>query len=283
MGRRPFAAVLALALLVAACGSSATPSPVSSAAAPSGVASPEAAASFAAAPLTVFGAASLKNALGALKTAWEAKYPGSTLTISTDSSAALETQIEQGAPADVFMSADTTNPKKLVDKGLAAGAAVNFAGNLLTVITPAAKPVITDPKDLAKPGTKVIAAGDDVPITKYANMLVQNLAKESGYPSNFATAYAANIVSKETNVSGIVTKVGTGEGDGGIVYVTDAKASKDVTAVPVPADANVPATYAGVVVKASKAAPTAQGFLDWVAGPEGQAILATFGFLPPSG
>ena len=67
--------------------------------------------------LTIYGAASLKGALDKVKTAYEAANPGTTLTISTDSSSALETQIEQGAPADVFLSADTTNPKKLVDKG----------------------------------------------------------------------------------------------------------------------------------------------------------------------
>ena len=88
----------------------------------------------------MFGAASLKGALDKMKTAWEAANPGSTLTISTDSSSALETQIEQGAPADVFLSADTTNPKKLIDKGLADGAAVDFAGNILTVIVPTANP-----------------------------------------------------------------------------------------------------------------------------------------------
>ena len=75
----------------------------------------------AAVDLTIFGAASLKGALDKAKAAYEAANPGTTLTISTDSSSALETQIEQGAPADVFLSADTTNPKKLVDKGLAAG------------------------------------------------------------------------------------------------------------------------------------------------------------------
>src|SRR6266516_943402 len=79
------------------------------------------------AALTIYGAASLKWVLEAAKTAYEAANPGTTLTISTDSSATLETQIEQGAPADVFLSADSTNPKKLLDKGLADGAAVTFA------------------------------------------------------------------------------------------------------------------------------------------------------------
>jgi molybdate transport system substrate-binding protein len=235
------------------------------------------------AALTIYGAASLQGVLAKVKTAYETANPGTTLTISTDSSATLETQIEQGAPADVFLSADTTNPKKLVDKGLAAGAAVTFAGNKLTVIVPTTNPAaIKTPADLAKTGVKVIAAGDAVPITKYATQLVTNLASEAGYPADFAAKYAANIASKEDNVKAIVAKIELGEGDAGIVYVTDAKASTKVTTIDVPATANVPATYAGVVVKASRNAAAAQAFLTWFAGPGGQAILSTFGFLPPS-
>ena len=233
--------------------------------------------------LTIYGAASLKGALEEAKAAYETANPGTTVTLSTDSSSALETQIEQGAPADVFLSADTTNPQKLVDAGLAEGAAVPFAGNELTIIVPTANPAgITTPADLAKSGVKVIAAGDEVPITKYATQLVENLAKEAGYPADFAATYTANIASKEDNVKAVVAKIELGEGDAGIVYVTDAKASTKVTTVDVPDAANVPATYAGVVVKASRNAAAAKAFLDWFAGPDGQAILSTFGFLPPS-
>jgi len=128
---------------------------------------------------------------------------------------------------------------------------------------------------------KVIAAGDDVPITKYASQLVANLAKEAGYPPDFAARYTANIASKEDNVKAIVAKIELGEGDAGIVYVTDAKASTKVMTVDVPATANVPATYAGVVVKASKDASAARAFLTWFAGTHGQAILNSFGFLSP--
>jgi molybdate transport system substrate-binding protein len=233
--------------------------------------------------LTIYGAASLKGVLDKVKTAYETANPGTTLTISTDSSATLETQIEQGAPADVFLSADTTNPKKLLDKGLAAGAAVTFAGNKLNVIVPTTNAAaIKTPADLAKTGVKVIAAGDAVPITKYATQLVANLAKEAGYPADFAAKYTANIASKEDNVKAIVAKIELGEGDAAIVYVTDAKASTKVTTVDVPETANVPATYAGVGVKASKNAGAAQAFLTWFAGSDGQAILSSFGFLPPS-
>jgi molybdate transport system substrate-binding protein len=287
MTSRPAAIVAVLLVVLAACssgGASPTartaPSTSPTAAAAS---APSAAPTAPPAALTVFGAASLKGVLDKVETTYEAANPGTTLTISTDSSAALEAQIEQGAPADVFLSADTTNPKKLVDKGLAEGAAVTFAGNKLTVIVPTANPAgIKTPADLAKTGVKVIAAGDAVPITKYATQLVANLAKESGYPADFAAKYTSNVASHEDDVKAIVAKIELGEGDAGIVYATDAKASTKVTTVDVPDTANVPATYAGVAVKASKNAAAAQAFLTWFAGLDGQAILGTFGFLPPS-
>jgi molybdate transport system substrate-binding protein len=217
-----------------------------------------------------------------VKPAYEAAFPGTTLTISTDASSALETKIEQGAPADIFLSADTTNPQKLVDKGLTFGQATNVAKNKLTVIAPKDNPAkIQTPKDLANPGVKIIAAGDAVPITKYAAQLVANLAKQPGYPANYVAAYDANIASKEDNVSGIVTKVATGNGDAGVVYVTDATGKATLTTIDVPADANVIATYAGVVVKTSPNPDAAAQFISWFAGPGGQAILSGFGFLPP--
>ncbi len=278
MIRRSFVALVA-AITVAACGSGA-PSPTAPAATQAATKAPETAAPVS---LTILGAASLKGVLDRVKTAYEAATPGLTLTISTDSSSALETKIEQGAPADVFLSADTKNPDKLVTGGFASGAPVVFAGNVLTIIVPSDNPAkIASPVDLAKAGIKVIAAGDEVPITKYALQFVANLAKEPGYPAGFAAAYAANVVSKEENVKAVVGKIELGEGDAAIVYVTDAKASTKVATISVPPAANVPATYAGVVVKASANAAAAQAFLTWFAGPDGQAILAGFGFLPPS-
>jgi molybdate transport system substrate-binding protein len=279
--RRWLGMAAVVATLAACSGSGASPTSPS---APSAAATSAAPASgVAAADLEIYGAASLKAVLANVKEAYEAANPGTTLTLSTDSSSALETKIEQGAPADVFLSADTTNPKKLVDGGFASGDVMSFAGNHLVVITPTDNPAgITSPKDLAKPGLKIIAADDKVPITKYATQLVENLAKEAGYPADFVTAYANNIASKEENVAGVVNKVGLGEGDAGIVYVTDARASDKVAPVEVPDSANVPATYGGVVVKASSDQAAATAFLDWLAGTDGQAILASFGFTAPS-
>lgn len=275
MTRRLVLLAAVVALVAGACSGGASPS------APTG---PSAVPTHGpAATLSIYAAASLKAALTKVKTAYETADPGTTLAVSTDSSSALETKIEQGAPVDVFLSADTTNPQKLVDKGLASGSVVSFARNLLTVIVPAGNPAgIQRPADLARSGVKVIAAGDAVPITKYARLLVANLALEDGAPPDFAARYAANVVSKEDNVAAVVAKIELGEGDAAIVYVTDAKASSRVTSVPVPAFANLPATYGGVVVKASAHVTAAAAFLAWLAGPEGRAILASLGFLAPS-
>lgn len=255
--------VLAIALALAGCSSGAA------ATSPSGGA------------LTIFGAASLKGVLEKAKSAYETAVPGARLAISTDSSATLETQIEQGAPADVFLAADTRTPQMLIDGGFVAGGLVPFATNELAIVVPADNPArIRSPADLARAGIKVIAAGDAVPISAYAAQLVQHLAGDAGYPAGFAAAYRANVVSMEDNVRAVISKIELGEGDAGIVYATDARASGKVATVEIPASANVRVTYAGVVVRDSKDQAAATAFLDWLAGSEGQAILGGFGFLP---
>ena len=191
-------------------------------------------------------------------------------------------QIEQGAPGDVFLSADQKNPSALVDAGLADGDVTDFAGNALVIIVPSDNPArLTGPIHLARPGLKVVAAGDDVPISGYARQLVTKLAGLPGYPADFAAAYAANVVSKEDNVKAVVTKIELGEGDAAIVYRTDALASSNVQAIELPDKASVSATYAGVVLKASKHLAAGHAFLEWLTGSEGAAILARFGFVAP--
>jgi molybdate transport system substrate-binding protein len=246
-------------------------------------ASPPAASHPAASPraanLTIFAAASLKAAMGRAVTAYQVANPGTSITVSTDASSALEAQIELGAQADLFLSADTANPQRLVGAGLA-GPMTAFATNRLTVIVPKGNPAaIRSPLDLIRPGVKVIAAGDAVPITRYANELVANLSQQPGYPTTFATTYQARIASQEDNVAAVVAKIELGEGDAAIVYATDAKASGKVDAVAVPDPANVVATYGGVVLQRSPNQAAAAAFLAWLAGPGGQAVLAGFGFL----
>jgi molybdate transport system substrate-binding protein len=276
---RPLAGLAAAVFLVACSGSASTFSGSTSAPAPGATAVPS--GDQAQVELTVFAAASLKTAFTKLGAAFEAAHPGVTVVFSFDASSTLRTQIEQGAPADVFASADEQNPAALVGAGLAIGPPTPFAANALTIIVPVDNPAqIATPADLARPGVKVVAAGAAVPITKYADQLLANLAAQPGYPAAFVTAVTANVVSREDNVKGIVTKIDLGEGDAGIVYVTDAKASAKVQTIPLPEAANVRATYDAVVVRASAQPVQAADFLALLRSPDGQAILAEFGFLP---
>ncbi|HET7703048.1 MAG TPA: molybdate ABC transporter substrate-binding protein, partial [Candidatus Limnocylindrales bacterium] len=185
--------------------------------------------------LTVYAAASLTGALRELEPAWTGGHPDIPLSIATDSSAALGTQIEQGATADVFLSADLANPMKLADAGLADGAVITFAGNRLAIVTPASNPArVAIPADLARPGVKIIAAGDNVPISTYAAAVIGKLSGLDGYPPDFAASYAANVVTREVNVAAVLAKIELGEGDAAIVYETDAAGSSRVDTIPVP-------------------------------------------------
>jgi molybdate transport system substrate-binding protein len=231
--------------------------------------------------LTIYAAASLRGAVADAASRYEAIAGNVDLAVATDSSATLATQITEGAPADVFLSADVRNAQRLVDAGFADGDLIAFARNELAIITPADDPGgVATPADLAKAGLRIIAAGDEVPITAYAAQLLENLAGLDGYPVDFAAAYAANVVSKEDNVAAIVAKIELVEGDAAIVYATDAVSVDAIATVDIPSEANVRATYAGIVVGGSEDPGIAHAFLDWLASPDGHAILSTYGFLP---
>jgi molybdate transport system substrate-binding protein len=120
-----------------------------------------------------------------------------------------------------------------------------------------------------------------VPITAYAAKLVTNLAREPGYPADFAVRYEGNVVSREDNVGGVLAKVALGEADAGIVYATDARSSPQVRAIAIPAGSSVVATYAGTVILSSPHSAEAAAFLAWLAGSGGRAALEPLGFLAP--
>jgi molybdate transport system substrate-binding protein len=244
---------------------------------------PGAASAAPAGELTVFAAASLTKPFGDLEGAWSLAHPDTALVFSFDASSALRTQIEQGAPADVLASADAKNPQALVDECLAAGPVTAFATNHLVIIVPRGNPAgIRSAADLAMPGVKVVAAGPDVPITTYAMQLLEDLATLSGYPADFVAAYEGNIVSAEDNVKAVLAKIELGEGDAAIVYVTDAASSTRVDTIAVPDEANVLATYGAVTIADSSRPEPAAAFLEFLTSPDAQAILARYGFLPPS-
>jgi molybdate transport system substrate-binding protein len=232
--------------------------------------------------ITVLAASSLQAAFTAAARLYEGSHPDTTLTFGFDASSALGTKIEQGAPADLFASADLINAQKLVQDGFAIGPVQPFAGNRLAIVVPGDNPAqIESPLDLARPGVRLVAAGEDVPISVYATQLISALARQPGYPPGFATKVAANVASREDNVAAVVAKVALGEGDAGIVYQTDAVASSNLKEIPLPAGANVSVSYAAVVVKGSSHPDAARAFLAWLSGSDGRAVLARFGFVAP--
>jgi molybdate transport system substrate-binding protein len=190
------------------------------------------------------------------------------VTFNFAGSQALATQIQQGAPADVFASADVANMDKVADL---VATPQNFASNLLQIVVERGNPRgIGGLDDLAGPDLKVVLAAEDVPAGRYARQVLDQ-AGASVTP-----------VSLEDNVKAVVTKVSLGEADAGIVYVTDVTAGGDkIQGVDIPADQNVAATYPIATVKASKAQDQAQAFVDLVRSAEGQQVLETYGFRPP--
>ncbi len=146
-----------------------------------------------------------------------------------------------------------------------------FATNLLTIIVPPGNPKgITGVADLAKPDLKVVLCAAEVPCGKYAQQILTT------------AGVAVTPVSLEQNVKGVVTKVTADEADAGIVYVTDVIAAGDAAAgVDIPADINVVAEYPIASVKASTNSEVDQAFIDFLTGPDGQAIMAKYGFGSP--
>jgi molybdate transport system substrate-binding protein len=168
-----------------------------------------------------------------------------------------------------------------VDACLAPGPVTPFAGNSLTLVVPAGNPAgVESALDLARPGLRYVAAGPDVPVTRYATQVIERMATVEGSPTDFVSAVTANTISEEDNVRAVLAKIELGEGDAAIVYATDAASSDGVETLALPAQADVPATYAAVAVAGGPQPALGAAFLEFLAGPGAQAVLASFGFLP---
>ena len=228
-------------------------------------------------PLRVFAAVSLKEAFGEIAAAFEKAHPGTPLEISFAGSQVLRTQIEHGAPADVFASADFVQADALRQAGTITRYDV-FARNTLVVAVPAKEPKVHDVRDLAKPGLKVVVAGPAVPAGLYTLQVLARLAGSGHYGDDYRSRVQANIVSEEPNVRLVLSKVALGEADAGLVYETDVLTAPAVKAVAIPEELNVSAEYPIAVVERSRAAARARAFVGFVLGDEGQALLRKHGF-----
>ena len=232
--------------------------------------------------LTVFAAASLSDAFEAIEQELEAKTPNLSITYNFGGSQALVTQLEEGAQADVFASANIALMEAAIEADLVTGAAAPFVLNRLAIVTPADNPAdIGAPADLGKEGILLVLAQSEVPAGRYARESVCLMASDSTtYGSGFVERVAANVVSEEEDVRDVLAKVALGEADAGIVYVSDAVAAGDqIDVIDIPDAVNVVATYP-IAVLAQGDQALGSAFIAYLLSAEGQALLERFGFQP---
>ena len=226
----------------------------------------------AAAPkIIIFAAASLTKSFTEIGKRFTADNPGSEIEFSFAGSSDLVTQLTQGAPADVFASADIKNMTRAAAAGLLAGDPVNFASNTLTIAVAPGNPMrISSLKDLAREDVSVVVCAPAVPCGSATQKVEQ------------AAGVRLNPVSEETSVTDVLNKVVTGQSDAGLVYVTDVRGAGDkVTGVGLPEAAGAVNTYPIAVLHQSAHADLARKFVDLVIGESGRRILDAAGFATP--
>jgi molybdate transport system substrate-binding protein len=216
----------------------------------------------------VFAAASLKNTFTEIGEQFKVENPGAAIEFNFAGSSDLVTQLTQGATADVFASADTTNMDKAADAGLLAAGPVNFASNTLAIaVAPGNPKNVTAFADLNRPGVSVVICAPQVPCGSATKRIED------------ATGAGLNPVSEESSVTDVLNKVTSGQADAGLVYVTDALAAGDaVTTVTFAEAAGVVNTYPVAVLKNAPEPDLARKFVDLVTGEAGRMILGQAGF-----
>ena len=259
-----FAAIVVVALALAACSSSKTSTSTTGTTGGGGLSG----------SITVSAAASLTGTFTDLGKSFEQAHAGTTVHFNFGSSAALVTQIQQGGGADVFASASSKTMDDLVSSGNVQGQPTVFAKNKLEIVVKPGNPLgITSLTDLTKAKTVALCASD-APCGAAADKAL----------AQAKVTLPASQVTRGADVKATLAEVTTGDADAAVVYVTDAKTvtSSQGAAVPIPAAQQVIATYEIAEVKGSKDSELDQAWIAYVTGPEGQAVLAKAGFLPPS-
>lgn len=229
--------------------------------------------------LTVFAAASLIDAFEEIGAQFEAENPEVEVIFNFAGSSALATQMLEGAPVDVFASANQAQMQGLQNAGLLIDEPRTFVKNRLVLIVPSDNPAnIQGLRDLANEGVKLVLAAPGVPVREYTDALFNRLVADAGYGEAYRAAVIGNIASEEDNVRQVAAKVALGEADAGIVYRSDVTPdlSASVIALPIPDALNTIATYPIAQVSVQPAADT---FIDYVLSENGQAILVKWGFI----
>ena len=231
--------------------------------------------------LTVLAASSLTDAFGALAMDFEEQNPGVTVKQSFESSSTLLTQIQQGAPADVFASAAEEEMDTAVDDGLVAGEPQVFVRNREVVMVPSDNPAnIQSLEDVANPGVKLVLAEEGVPAADYALEILGKANQE--YGSDFEQRVLDNVVSREADVRASVNRVVVGDADATFGYASDYTPDiRDrVEVVQIPPDLNIIATYPIAALQDAEEPELAEEWVDLVTSEEGQRLLDKWGFEP---
>ncbi len=233
--------------------------------------------------LTVFTAASLTGAFSEIGQMYKNETNISAV-FNFDGSQVLRTQIENGAYADIFVSANTKQMNALKNEGLMNNSSISvFTKNKLSLIVPSDNPAkIHNLTDLTKPGVKIVIGTKDVPVGDYALQIINKLGNDSAYGPDYKKKVMANIISQETNVNYVVTKIALGEADVGFAYVSDITEdlATKVDKVEIPDKYNIVAQYPIGILKQSKYPADAEEFIKLVKSDKGVAILNKYGFMP---
>jgi molybdate transport system substrate-binding protein len=231
--------------------------------------------------LVVFEAASLKEAFATLAARFEKDHPGAHVVTNTAGSQELRAQIEQGAVADVFASADQRHMSALATEGLVVGPALFACNEPVVVVRSGLGGTLKTFADLPH-AERIVIGAPEVPIGAYTLQIFQKAGAR--YGADFAGRLQAKVVSRELNVRQVLAKVVLGEADAGIVYRSDAIAAKGkVAVVQIPPDLNVTAAYPIAALKAAPRPELARAFVDLVRSPTGTAVLREAGFVPCPG
>ena len=230
--------------------------------------------------LTIFAAASLTGAFQEIGKNYETANPGVKVSFNFAGSQILRTQLEQGALADVFASADHMNMDLIISENLvAANTYQDFVSNQLIVILPPGNPAkVQALGDLAKPNLKLVLADASVPAGNYARQVLLNMSKDPMYGADFSVKVLKNVVSNETDVKQVVAKVELGEADAGIVYTSDAIADPNLATISIPDKFNVIASYPIAILSSALEPNLAAAFVAYVLSPAGRTILIKWGF-----
>lgn len=277
MRNKALSFLMLLALLMsAACAPQATSTPATE---PTAAPQPR--------TLTVLAAASLTESFTELGALFEFRNPGVNISFNFAGSQQLAQQLDQGAPADVFASAN----KKQMDVAIESGrvlenAAKIFVTNRLVVVFPKDNPAgLSALTDLSKPGLKLVLADQSVPVGQYSLDFLEKASQDEQFGAAFKDDVLKNVVSYENNVKVVATKVSLGEADAGIIYVSDITVdiSNQVGRLDIPDALNTIAAYPIATISDSQHPDLAAAFISLVLSPEGQQVLAKYNFIPVGG